>query len=167
MKIGKRAKTFSFTLLEICICLMIVGIAAGFLGVHVKDAIETHRFRNSIAQLKLEMQKFQVLAISHQSDLEVSIYKKKNGFFYKATTEEPKISDYACKENALAGVSRLSVNGLQEAESLQMIVYSSGRIEPLQVIGFHRRDINEDAGSLWLNMKQPLQVKICESYPEK
>jgi hypothetical protein len=166
MRIGKKVKKiYFFTLLEICVCLMILSLAAGFLGIHVKDAIEIHRFRNSVARLKIELQKLQMLALCHQSDLKISIYKKKNELYYKASSEEPGISEYACQENKLGGISKLSLDGRKETVSLQMHIYSSGRIEPLCVVGFHRRDLEDEIGSLWLNLTQPVQIKLCESYP--
>ena len=163
MMIGKKAKIRAFTLLEICICLMILSIVAGFLGVHVKDAIDQHRFHNSVARMKLELQKMQMFALSHQCDFKVSIFKKDQNFFFRAFTDEPRISKEACKKNLLAGVSKISIEGQKETTNFQMNIYSSGRIEPAMIMGLHRKEIDDEMHSLWLDLKQPIQIKICDT----
>jgi hypothetical protein len=136
-------------------------LAGGFLGIQAKKAIDVHRFRNTAARIKTELQKAQVLALSHQSDIKASIFQQSGEYTFKLSTDEPGISSHACINISLKGVSHITLGRTKEIKSLELNIYSSGRIEPLSIIGLHLH-----SESIWLDLSHPLQIKICNDYPD-
>jgi len=136
-------------------------LAGGFLGIHAKKAMDAHRFRNAAARIKTELQKAQILALSHQSDLKALIYQQSGEYHLKLSTDEPGISSHACINISLKGVSQITLGRTKEIKSLELNIYSSGRIEPLSILGLHHH-----SESIWLDLSHPLQIKICNDYPD-
>jgi type II secretory pathway pseudopilin PulG len=149
-----------FTLLEICICIAILGLASSFLGIHAKRAVDAQRFRQSVARLKTELQKAQLLALSHQSDFKAVLKRCGNDWELKLSTDEPAIPTHSCVPISLPAIGQITQASKPVAQ-LVFTIYSSGRIEPQVLIGLHKK-----TDSIWLDLRHPLQIKISMDYPD-
>src|SRR3972149_1347968 len=85
----KRKRPFS--LLEITLSLSILGILSTILSFEARDLIHSYQFRNSLKRCVIDLNKARSLAMSHQTDFEVSFdyNREKKGWEYRVTTDEP------------------------------------------------------------------------------
>lgn len=157
-----KVKKNNFTLLEITLCLALLGLISGLLAWQIKDMIDVHRFQKHVDLLLTDMRKAQTLALTYQTDLDISIFKKDQRFFYTITTDEPIKNLASAKEKILSGVSNLMFNDL-DMEKLQLHVYASGRIEPLGVVGFLPKKKSEEVEGLWMDLRTPIQIKLLNN----
>lgn len=152
----------AFTLIEITLCLILLGLISALLTWQIKDMIDVHRFQKHIDIFLTDMRKAQTLALTYQTDLAISVYKTEDKFVYLITTDEPIKNLPPAKAKVLQGVSNLMFNDL-EMDKLQLHVYSSGRIEPLGVVGFFPKKRSEDVEGLWVDLRTPIQVKLLNN----
>lgn len=75
MKCYKRA----FTLIEICIVLVILSIAGSVVGIRIYESIRKYRFEHSAQRLKSHLQLCRDLSLTSCIDLSCSFYAKPNG----------------------------------------------------------------------------------------
>lgn len=125
------------------------------ISIQAVDAISSHRFNNAVKRLKIDLQKLQVLAISHQSDIEVKIFHDKKGLVYRVVTEEPSLAFETEKVKKLQEISSMSLGKKHNIRQIDLYIFSSGRIEPSQKIEFHRKNT-----SLCMDLSQPLLIKL-------
>jgi hypothetical protein len=161
MRMRKIKNKQPFTLLEICLCVALLALISGFLGFKILSAVSLHRFESNVSAIVADLKRAQALALSYQSEFRVKIFEHKGRFEYLVTTDEPKSVMKRLPHEPLRGISSLSSNK-QEIKSLSLRITSSGRIEPLSVIGFHTKD-----EARWIDLRHPLQIKLSSSYPDK
>lgn len=139
-----------FTLLEICVCLLILGLVSGFLGVKIKDAIDHHRFVHELSKFAADIKYVQSLALSYQSEFTVAF----DAHGYKVSTDEPKNLFRALPKGTFKTVELLKT-GDQEVKRVTLTVFSTGRVEPSKRLTFHaHREV------CCLDLGTPLQIKI-------
>jgi prepilin-type N-terminal cleavage/methylation domain-containing protein len=131
----KRAKR-PFTLLEITICIAILGLAAGSVGWHFKTVVEAHTFHKHVDLLLTDLRKFQVVALAHEIDIEIDIHKEDGKYGYTARCDEPGIlgprSSFVC----LQGVELIKRGGRTKKE-LTLHITHDGRISPSSMLGLY------------------------------
>ncbi|HSX04308.1 MAG TPA: type II secretion system protein [Rhabdochlamydiaceae bacterium] len=157
----KRKGKFPFTLIEITLCLVLLGLISAVLAWQIKDMIDVHRFQKHIDLLLTDMRKVQTLALTYQTDFDIKIFKKNDHFFYTIATDEPIKNMPVKKPKALEGVINLTFNN-HELNNLDFRVYSNGRIEPLGVIGFLPKQTSEEMEGLWVDLRTPIQIKLLQ-----
>src|ERR1700733_2344835 len=112
----RRKNNHPFTLLEICLCIAIVALISGFLGIKIKDSIEYHNCTSSVSNLVSEMRRMQGFALSYRGEFGVKIAESKEGHFcYTLFSDEPVDAVTNFKPQVLKGVSEI----LKDKKSLK------------------------------------------------
>ena len=150
-----------FTLLEICLCIAILTLVSGFLGIRIKEAVDHQRFLSQISGFTSELKRLQGFALSYKADFGIKIYQEEGKFYYKPFTDEPLDFIRKVPRRALKGVTALSLNK-KDVKEVSIQILSSGQIEPKEIIGLHLREEGR-----FLDLRKALHIKLVESYPEK
>lgn len=148
----------NFTLIELFITLSILLVIAGMVGVHVKGAIDHHRFQSSVDQFAIQLREMQALAVSYQSDMEVEVSKNNGLLSYLRKSDEP-ISILSAARVSLKGVNNVLFNE-KKNDAVKLTVLASGRIEPAGVLHFQQGDEN-----LWVDFSTASLVKVLNQSP--
>ncbi len=164
MKIQKSKR--AFTLLEIAIAIFILSLIGSVVSWQVSQLISSQRFQRDGSDFSILLQEAQALAIIHQTDFEMRLILKNHTWAYQLFSDEPlKIIDRAQKE--LKETHFVTENG-KKCKELTLKIFSSGRIEPHPLIGFHRTDPKEKEGvSFWIDLQIPIQIKCSHLRPVK
>lgn len=144
------------TLLEVILVLALIGLMAGFGAWSLTDLLAQHRRKAEIEELKNFFQELQIEALALQSDLEVTLHIDKGIGKIRSKTAEKILRDRTVE---LKEVKSLSLDK-QPKDSLKLQILSTGRFDPQGIIGIER---NKD--SLWIDVRQPLQIKFSDNYP--
>jgi prepilin-type N-terminal cleavage/methylation domain-containing protein len=168
----KRIKHKSFTLLELMVCLAIIGLLGAVVGIKGVDLLAHHRFHGSLQTLLFDIQRAQILAMNEGTDVLCTIKKNKKGDL-QASLEADSPS-YITTSYDLKEASKLSLDG-REVSELQLTLFSSGRISPSKVLKIEPKRENEP--SVFLDLSYPLAYHtkpiknshafIPPPYPEK
>jgi hypothetical protein len=140
---------------------MLLGLISAVLAWQIKDMIDVHRFQKQIDHLLTDMRKTQTFALTYQTDFDLRIFKQDDQFFYTISTDEPIKNLPLKKPKALPGVVNLTFNN-DDLNTLDFRVYSSGRIEPLGVVGFLPKQTTEELEGLWLDLRTPIQINLMQ-----
>lgn len=152
----KTAKTkSSFTLLEIFICLLILGIAAGVVFWQIKGLMDRHKLYSTAHRVVSQLRELQSLAMSYQRDMELEIIQKKEGLAFIQRSDEP-IKSLQRKEIALKDGCDFTFNKAS-SEKLKFTIYSTGRIEPLGMLEIKRKE-----SSLFIDLSRPLLITLSD-----
>lgn len=148
----------SFTLLEITIAIFILSLIGSVVSWQVSQLVSSQRFQRDGSDFSILLQEAQALAIIHQTDFEMRLILKKDRWTYQLCSDEPLDSiDRASKE--LKETHFVTENG-KKCKEITLKIFSSGRIEPHPLIGFHRTDPNqEECSSFWIDLQIPIQIK--------
>lgn len=155
-KLRLKQRNRPLTLLEVILVLVLIGMMAGFGAWSLTDLLAQHRRQAEIEELKNFFQELQMEALALQSDLELSLRIDKEVVKIRSNTAEKILRDRTVE---LKGVRSLSLNK-QSKERLTFQILSTGRVDPQGIIGIER---NKD--TLWIDVRQPLQIKFSNSYP--
>ncbi|NGX45142.1 MAG: hypothetical protein K940chlam2_00285 [Chlamydiae bacterium] len=131
----KRAKR-PFTLIEITICIVILGLMAGSIGWHFKTVVEAHTFHKHVDLLLTDLRKFQIVALAHEMDIDVHIHKDKGKFGYIAQYDEPNALCPTPSFVCLKGVETIKEGSLPKKE-LTLHITRDGRISPNIMLGLY------------------------------
>ena len=121
----RKAHRF-FTLFEIVLCVAILGLLGTLLGWQLKTMVDSQHFQKNIDMLWTDLHKMQILALANRADLELRITEKGGKYAYTITSDEP-LKSLDGKTVKLLGVKKIT-------GPRTLIVYSSGRMEPLKPI---------------------------------
>jgi hypothetical protein len=89
LKVLKIAKK-SFTLLEIVIALVLIGLCSTVVGIKITKAVEKHRFYSNAKLIEDKLNFCQKIALSSQEDIYFSIISLKHGSEYFISKDENK-----------------------------------------------------------------------------
>ena len=156
---SKRANKRPFTLLEICLCIVILTLVSGFLGLRIKESVEHQRFLSQVSGFTSELKRLQGFALSYRADFGIRVYQKGEKFYYKLFTDEPLDFIQKVPARTLKGLTTLSLNEKNVSE-ISLSILSSGKIEPEAVIGMH---LGEE--KRFIDLRNTLHIKPLESYP--
>jgi len=168
-----RVKKKPFTLLEICICLMLISWLGAAIGWQIKSLVDSQRLSTEVNRLKLHLEELQTLALSHGADLQIHlIIHEEKRLICSVETDAPKIKEMKIKPLQFKSISYLTSGESQEPKNRESFkILSTGRIEFNKLLGFHQKkkkqaaekdEKNSDA--LWIDMTKPLQIKIYNCY---
>ncbi len=110
-----------FTLLEIMVCIAILGLMAGAIGWNIKGLLHRSKSQHAKERLRNHLEELQILALTHQADIEVDLIVRGNKVYYKDLTDEP-IKYLTGKENLLS-------DNCEGVSPRKYIIHSDGRIE--------------------------------------
>lgn len=156
-----RVAARPFTLLEIMICLLILSVAAGAIGMRIVDALSTHRFHLAVGEFTSQVKELQLLAMTHRADMELHLFKDQGEWKYQNKSEPSLKVGSSAAPFSLSGSRAILLNG-KTLTALPLQIYSSGRIEPTGVLEFQA-----DEEKIWVDVREPLHIKICNRYPPK
>ncbi len=128
----KKKRKSNFTLLEICICVAILGVASVTIGWQMKNMLSSHHFHQNVSNLLTDLRKCQLLALSDRIDIQVKITKTPKGFAYTLHTDEPN-GIFSKKPKRMEGIKAI-YKGKRQVNELTLDIYSTGRIEKLDKI---------------------------------
>lgn len=150
-----KMRSNPFTLLEIMICFVILGIASSTIGWGIKEILEVSHFQKNVDYFVMDLKKAQILALSDRIDIAIHLQKHKGYYAYQLSTEEsfPVLPKTPKK---LQGIKQVQINDLP-VDSHTLQIYSSGRIDPLDnflFIGKNRRVLFDFQKSPMIELKQ-------------
>ena len=170
MKRTKRIRAGSlrkspFTLLEVAIVLMIVGLIASVTGVQIKKMLDHHHFETEVSLLFTRLQEAQVLSAAYQTDLAFDLYVKEGKPVYRISTDEPFSKEILIQEPIPLLYTREVRFQKDKTQKLHFDIYAGGRIEPKGILGFHQA--GEQEKKLWLDLQCSHLMKLSHRLPAK
>ena len=148
-------KIRAFTLLEIVICIAILGLAAVGIGWQMKGMLAIHNFDKNISNFFAELRKAQIVALSDRVDIDLNITKQGDVYEYSFHSDDPLLCFIAAKQTKLIGIKEIK-NEKKKLESLHLHLYPSGRVGPEQKITFLQ---TEEHGVI-LDLSHPLCIEL-------
>jgi type II secretory pathway pseudopilin PulG len=156
MNLLQSSKIRPFTLLEIVIVIVLIGIMAVFGTWSLTDLLAQHRRQAEVDELQNFIQELQIEALALQSDLEITFTKDKDKLEVRSKTAEKILHK---RTVVLKGVRAFKFRDLvKPSHTLQ--IFSTGRIEPQGLF-----EIEREKGSVFIDVRQPLLVKFSDQRP--
>ncbi len=147
-------KSRPFTLLEIVICIAILGMAAVGIGWQMKGMLAIHNFDKNISNLFADLRKAQLVALSDRVDIDLNITKDGDVYKYSFHSDDPLLC-FIAKPTKLTGIKEIK-SEKKKLENLHLHLYPSGRVGPEQKITFLQ---TEEHGVI-LDLSQPLCIEL-------
>ncbi len=147
---AKNRKVRAFTLLEILICLAIISLLTTLLGIKVSDLIGHYRFRSSARLFLTECNHWQIWALTHQCDVDLSLDLTDKGWRLQAASEDPAFCH--APPHLFRGLQEIHWNG-KKRDHIFLKVYSTGRIDPAGII---RLQSKEEIA--WIDLSFPYRL---------
>ena len=99
-----------FTLLEICLVLVLIAAGATYLGIQGWHMIQTHQFERGICDLARYMRTCSLQSLCTQEDVYIRFIQTKDGVFYENVAQKvrqklPQAVFFACKGKPLSSSS--------------------------------------------------------------
>ncbi len=151
-----KLKSRPFTLLEIVIVLVLIGVMAVFGTRSLSDLLVQHRRLAEVDELQNFIQELQIEALALQSDLELFFIKDKDKLQVSSKTSEKILHS---RTVVLKGVRELKFQD-RIRPNVALQIFSTGRIEPQGLF-----EIERDLGTVFIDVRQPLLVKISSTRP--
>lgn len=151
----KRHISRSFTLLEVVITIILVGIIGTWGFGSLQTLLSKHRYRAETEQVKSFLQELQLEALVLRSDIEVHFVKQDHWSVSSKSDE----SILRSETIPLKQIRSLLLNG-QTVDHLTLMIFSTGRITPSSLIELKGKD-----ASLWIDLREPIQLKFTTSQP--
>jgi len=135
-KIALQSKrSYSFTLLELLVALGIIAILGTLVSIQGKDLLTHHRFQTSTQSVVFDLNRYQLLAITQNTDIICKISQQKGSCLVEWFPEGPlPVSNKELSYNC-PGIEELLVNG-KKVTSTEFTIFSSGRIAPITKLSF-------------------------------
>lgn len=159
MRTSKKKRVF--TLLEIIVCLVIVTMLMGLVGVKTYQLIDLYRFRSSVHKMLSEINHWQLWAMTHNDDVHLKISQEKGEYFFQPETEAPYPLPSLLTKQKLYGVKRIKMDG-KTLSSLDLDIYSTGRIEPTGILQYEPKDPISSDEALRLDLLYPKRIYSSE-----
>lgn len=150
----RKSNPRSFTLLEIVICIAILGFAAVGIGWQMKSMLAIYNFDRNMGNFCTDLRKAQLVALSDRVDIDLSITKKNGHYQYVFQTDDP-LPCFISKPTNLTGVALIK-KGNKNLSKLQLHIYPTGRVGPEEKIAFLQQ---EDTG-VELDLTTPLCIDL-------
>jgi len=148
MKTNRRL----FTLVEIVVCLAILGMASGLVGIQIRRMVADHTFQSNVTNLISELKKCQLVAACDQTDIDVVIAKEGKHYAFWIETDD-KLLYFSKRKMLMTGVGRIEKGGKEVSREV-IHFYPSGRFDPKKLELFH----GSDKGCI-IDMERPLMIE--------
>ena len=127
----------------------------------IKITGSTGLTKDEIEKMKMEAEKNAEKDKNEKEKIEIK--NKADNLVYTSEKSLKDVGDKAPKE--LKETHFVTENG-KKCKALTLKIYSSGRIEPHPLIGFHRTDPKEEeCSSFWIDLQIPIQIKCSHIRP--
>jgi hypothetical protein len=123
--VGRKS---NFTLLEIVLCVAILGTAAVTISWQMRGLLHTHHFNANVDRILTDLQKCQLIALSDQVDIEMRIKREGGAFQYTLHCDDP-IPSFIKKPMKLKGIEKMKT-GKKEVTSHTFFISSKGNVTP-------------------------------------
>ncbi|MDX8430864.1 MAG: prepilin-type N-terminal cleavage/methylation domain-containing protein [Candidatus Algichlamydia australiensis] len=90
-------RKYSFTLIEVMICIALMAMMGGFLAIKSGALLSKHRADSELANLKREIRLARNLSRSYQADITLSLTQTREGLQLIRSTDEPGIQKKVIK----------------------------------------------------------------------
>lgn len=151
MTLKKRKN--NFTLLEIFVCVAILGVAAVTIGWQMKNMVASHHFHQNVSNLMTDLRQCQLLALSDRIEIDVTIHRDKEAYSYLLRSDEPDVG-FSKRPKKMGGVTSI-VLGNRPVENLTISIDSWGRIEQKETIKLYQ----DEGTGIELDATQPLLIQ--------
>lgn len=159
-------KTFRFTLVELMVCLVVLGLVATAIGWQTARLIAHHRFQSDGTHLYTALQEGQLLAMMYQTDATLTLYPQNGELFYQFASHEPAAAFHP-RPQQLPGTSLILWNPSQgkkqkltltsKSQPIQLKIFASGRIDPMGKLQLYPK--NQSKAGVELDLSVPLKVR--------
>ncbi|MBS0628635.1 MAG: type II secretion system protein [Verrucomicrobia bacterium] len=143
-----------FTLLEIVVCIAILGLAAVGIGWQMKGMMAIHHFDRNMSHFFAQLRKAQLVALSDRVDIDLHIVNKDGKYECSFYSDDPLLC-FIDKSVDLTGVIEIK-NGKKKVDKLSLHLHPSGRVGPAEKITFLQ---TEDRGVI-LDLTTPLCIEL-------
>jgi prepilin-type N-terminal cleavage/methylation domain-containing protein len=151
MRLKLKLRSRAFTLLEVAITILLVGIMGTVATFSIHDLLTTHNSAAAIDQFKNLLDELQIEALALGSDMQLVITKKNGHWIACSHTSEKVLRN---RTIPLKGVQNITFT---PPKPLVFDIYSTGRISPAGVLCFKRK-----AGDIRIDFQEPLQTRIVK-----
>ncbi len=168
----KRNKRKSFTLLEIMVCLALISLLAGLVGMKGVDLLAHHRFYRGLQSWLFDVHQVQILAMNQGADVTCTIKKNQEGT-YQAIFESDSPSFHSTTHD-LKEVSELFLEN-KPVKEVKVTFFSSGRTFPTGILKIEPQKMKQPP--VFLDFSYPIAFQtappkkssrfIPPPYPEK
>ena len=147
-------KKHAFTLLEIVLCVTLLGLVAGAIGYQAYGLYVQHALEQTGRKLVIQLKELQSLALSYQTDMYLELHEDKGNYVCTCYTDEP--LPFLTKESITFPNNFFIKFNKEKKNKLLFHVLSSGRIEPCGVLTLHQ---NDKIRPFAIDLQYPLQIK--------
>jgi hypothetical protein len=109
MRLKSSEKRFSFTLLEVVICIALISMFASVFAWKGNNLLQHYLLRSSAKTIVREINTAHLLALSYQTDVSLKLVQKKGEIFLEWQTEEPLILR-RCTSHKMRGVKNILID---------------------------------------------------------
>lgn len=177
MIVRKTRKRKTFTLLELMICLVLIGTISSAVFVKGSQLVQHHRFKCAAQTFLLDLKRWRILAMTTGADVTCKIKKEGKNFLiswhpdFSLAKEE---SSYGLTETREVYLKGKAVDTL-----LTFTIFSSGRISSPDFLTLEPKDKENaltldlsyprffEIGPFNLSMKTALERSSAPIYPER
>jgi len=128
---------YAFTLIEILVCLLILGLASSLIGVQIRSMVADHTFNKNLDNLVTDLRKCQLIATCDQTDIELVIAKESKHYTYWIQTDDP-LSCFVKKKMIMTGVEKVVEND-HLTDRVTLHFYPSGRFDE-RILRFYQSE---------------------------
>jgi prepilin-type N-terminal cleavage/methylation domain-containing protein len=141
-----------FSLMEIMIVLVLVGILGGVSAFSLRPLYQSYRFRLEVEALYELLQELQIEALALRSDMRIGFTKEKNGkLFARSFSDETVIKSQT-----------LELSHIEPIDIKSISIYSNGLIHPTSVIKLSSKE-----EARWLDLSGGHLIKLLEKAPQE
>jgi len=145
-----KAARHPFSLIEVMIVIVLVGVMAGVSAFSLWPFYQSYRFRSEAESLYELLQELQLEAMTLQSDMKVSFTQKNGKRIASSSTDEPVLKSQMID---LSHVEQLS-------HEAPITLYANGLVLPRSIIKLSYKNDHR-----WLDLRGGHLMKFCETEP--
>ncbi len=158
----KRRSKEAFTLLEILVCIFIIGLVGVVVGTKGHQLLAYHRFRCTVQTFGLDLGRFQVLSMIGNADIVCTVVEEGSSFRVFWKSDSPLPIEPSALSYKLEGVKHIEFEGKRVAK-LEFSLFSSGRISPPSALTFVS---SREEKAVTVDLTYPLYLKEGRVKPE-
>ncbi len=121
-----------FTLLELIVCITILGLVASSLAWNLKGLLDRSRLEHANSKFRLNVEELKMVSLTHQADSGMEFFFKEGSLYYKNYTEAP-IKGLSTADHLMGKNYELLLND-KVISGCKLTIFSDGRIDPQGVL---------------------------------